>query len=347
VNLTEDGLRDYIGLFHETLDATANQFLSQEHRGSLLHASLLPARIIGYVSTQFGAGIEYTSADHTEIHIVRGSSRVEDLFVQAPPHARAIGPMFQIQEGTGEFLNSGGAFRLTLEGSFPFRLSGPKTAFRLGDVAFKIGPWKRDVEYAEIFGNRSIEFWSKEQAIARAKDEVLAALAQTKRAEARHLSMPEYITKFKEKTVLLLGDYDEPGLKRLESMAAALSLRGYDPILIKDLPDQLVQDLPQKVSTIGYLARFVVVDDSTASGHLAEVQLCRQHDWITVLLRQGGKGASWMTAGASFTSNVILEQGYDELNLEPSIAKAAQWAEGKIEELERKFNNIFPWRMPG
>lgn len=345
MNVTEDALRDYVKLFHETLDATAKEFLPDEHRGSLLHASLLPARIVGYVSTQFGAGIEYVPAPHTEIDIVRGSSRVEDLFVQAPPQTRNSGPMYRVQEGQGQFLDTGGVFRLTLEGAFPFRLLGPNAAFRFGEVAFKIGQWRREVEYAEIFGKREAEFWSKERAIVRAKDEVLAALAQAKRADARHLTLPEYITKFKERTVLLLGDYDGGGLERLNKMAEVLSLREYDPIMIKDFPDQPVQDLSQKVATIGSLARFVIVDDSTKSGHLVEVQLCRQHNWITVLLRHGGKGASWMTAGASITSNVILEQEYNETNLAESLAKAVQWAEGKVSQLQRRFDGIFPWRM--
>jgi hypothetical protein len=320
-------------------------FLPAEHRRSLLHASLLPARIVGYVSTQFGAGIEYKPAERTEIQIVRGSARVEDLFVQAPSRAREIGPMLRVQEGMSGFHNTGGVFRLTLDGGFPFRLAGPNAGFRVGEAAFKIGAWRREVAYAEIFGNRTQEFWSKEQAISRAKDEVLAALAQTKRAEERRLSLPEYIAKFKERTVLLLGDYDDVGTERLRRLAAVLTERGYDPIRIKDVPDLPTQDLSQKVATIGSLARFVVVDDSTKSGHLVEVQLCRTYNWITVLLRQGGTGASWMTAGASFTSNVILEQGYDEATPREAIDVAIQWAEAKIIELQRKFDALFPWRM--
>lgn len=345
MNVTENELRQYIVVFHDTLKATAEQFLPLEHRGSLLHASLLPAQIVGYVSTQFGAGIEYKPADHTEIKIVRGSARVEDLFVQAPAKARAMGPMFLVQEGSVGFHDAGGAFKLTLDGGFPFRLSGPNAAFRFGEVAFKFGHWQRNVTYAEIFGNRTQEFWSQAQAIARAKDEVLAALAHLKRAEDRQIGLSEYIAKFKAKTVLLLGDYDAPGTERLRKFASILIDHGYDPILIKDVPDLPAQDLAQKVSTIGSLARFVIVDDSTKSGHLVEVQLCRTHNWITVLLRQGGKGASWMTAGASFTSNVILEHAYDDAAPHEAIDAAVHWAEAKIVELNRKFDALFPWRM--
>ena len=103
--------------------------------------------------------------------------------------------------------------------------------------------------------------------------------------------------------------------------------------------------LSQKVATIGCLARFVVIDDSTKSGHLVEVQLSRTYNWITVLLRRGGKGASWMTAGASVISNVILEQSYDEASLHEALDAAVKWAEAKILELERKFQTVFPWRM--
>jgi hypothetical protein len=204
---------------------------------------------------------------------------------------------------------------------------------------------QRHVEYAEIFGNRTAAFWSGEQAIARAKDEVLAAMAQAKRAAARQLPLPEYIAKFKERTVLVLGDYDERGLERLHRIAGLLSERGYDPILIKDLPDQPVQDLAQKVATFGFLSRFVFVDDSTKSGHLMEIQLCKSHGWITVLLRQDGIGASWMTAGASVASNVILEQAYDSKSPDSAIAASVEWAEGKVAELERRFNATYPWRM--
>ena len=345
MNVTEDALRAYIDLFHSTLEETAQQFLAEDTRAQLLHASLLPARIVGYVSTQFGAGIEYCPADRTEIDIVRGSARVEDLFVQAPQRARDLGPMFRVQEGSGEFLNAGGVFRLTLEGGFPFRLAGANSAFRFGEVAFRIGGWQRHVEYAEIFGNRTAAFWSTEQAIARAKDEVLAAMAQAKRAATRELPLPEYITKFQERTVLLLGDYDEQGLRRLRRIADLLAERGYDPILIKDIPDQPVQDIAQKVATIGFLSRFVFVDDSTKSGHLMEVQLCKSHSWITVLLRQDGIGGSWMTAGASIASNVILEQAYDSESPDSAIADSIEWAERKIAELERGFNATYPWRM--
>ena len=344
MNVTEDTLHTYIELFHSTLEATASRFMSLDDKSRLLHIALLPAKIIGYVSTQFGAGIEYQSAKDTEIEIVRGSARVEDLFVQATIAARSIGPMFRVADGTGEYLGSGGVFKLGIQGAFPFRLHGEKSSFRIGDVAFSIGQWHREVVYAEIFGNRQQSFWSAEQAVSRAKDEVLAAVAEARRAEAHNLTVTEYIADLKKRTVLVLGDYDEQGTKRLRDIAAILATRGYDPVLIQDLPDQPAQDLAQKVATFGFLARFVVVDDSSRSGHLLEVQLCKSNGWVTILLRKDGRGGSWMTAGASISSNVILEKPYDSSKPKVAIEESVLWAEKKITELELKFDATYPWR---
>jgi hypothetical protein len=346
MNVAEDTLCSYISLFHQTVEETACQFLPIEHRSSLLHLSLLPARIVGYVSTQFGVAIEYIPSTQTEIQVVRGSARVEDLFVQAPSHIRRTIPMLNVHGVSEGFNISHGLLRMTLEGAFPFRLADPNASLRLEEVTFKIGSWHRNVKYAETFGNRTAEFWSKEQAIARAKDEVLAALMQIKRAEEKHLNLVDYIDRFRERTILLLGDYDDAGLQRLAKIREVVIAHGYDPILIKDIPDQPVQDLPQKVATIGSLARFVIVDDSSKSGHLMEVQLCKQNNWITILLRQNAKGGSWMTAGASILSNVILEHSYDDRDHSASVAEAIKWAEEKFLELQREFDALYPWRMP-
>ena len=76
MNVTDDEFRTYIDLFHSTLDATAEEYLSADTRRKLLHTSLTPARIVGYVSTQFGVAIEYLPSSALEIVIRHGSARV-------------------------------------------------------------------------------------------------------------------------------------------------------------------------------------------------------------------------------------------------------------------------------
>lgn len=336
--MTAEEFRAYIEKFHHTLNSAAQQYIPPEHKSDLLHASLLPARIMGYVSTQFGVAIEYEKASETTIQVTKGSARVEDFFVGAPTLARGLRPVISIA-GVGT-----GIAKLTLSGGFPFRLTTASASVSFEDVGFKIGTWERVVQFAEVFGNRDAASWSVGKAESRAKDEVLAAMLQLARAQERKINISDYIDQFKDKTVLVLGDYDNEGLTRLQKISEALVSRGYEPILIKDIPDHPYHDIPQKVVAIGAISRFIVVDDSSKSGHLLEVQLCKQNSWVTILLRAGGISGSWMTAGAAHTSNVIQELAYDPFSPDQAVDEAAQWAEAKLQELERKFEHTYPWR---
>ncbi len=338
MNVTEEQLRKYIEVFYSTLETTAKEFLQSDLCDKLLHLSLLPAKITGVISTQFGVGIEYHPAEKTTIDVLHGSARVEDLFLGTPARLRNLQPMLSIEAANI------GIYRLSLSGSFPFRLKNKDANVSIGEVSFEIGSWRRDVHYAEVFGDRSADNWSSEKAVLRAKDEVLIALVESRRAETKNVSINEYIENFKKKTVLLLGDYDQEGLRRLSSMQDALVQLGYEPILIRDIPDHPYHDLSQKVVAFGAISRFVIVDDSSRSGHLAEVPLCKQNGWVTVLLRTVGQSGSWMTAGASYLSNVILEKTYDPASPQRALQEAVTWAESKLNELQKKFEKTYPWR---
>lgn len=58
-NVTEAQMRVYLGTFHDTYSQTVEQYLAADVRANLLRRSLLPVRVLGYVSTQLGAGYEY------------------------------------------------------------------------------------------------------------------------------------------------------------------------------------------------------------------------------------------------------------------------------------------------
>ena len=161
MNATEAVLENYIEEFHRTLSAVSERFFSPEQAKRLLHNSRLPATITCYVSTQFGVGFEYASAAETKIKTVRGSARVEDLFVQGPPRLRELGPHFLISAADQEF----GKFFLS--GMFPFRLSREEASLTLWRMRFESEPlkWTRYVEYAEIYGDRRASRWSIEAAL--------------------------------------------------------------------------------------------------------------------------------------------------------------------------------------
>jgi len=340
-NITEEGITKYIEEFHRTLDEVANRFFNSEQSKNLLHRSLLPAKIICYVSTQFGVAFEYIPASSTSIETIRGSARVEDLLVRAPKKLRNIGPLFNIAGSNIEIA------QLTLANGFPFRLSDEQANVTLRNIRFTCEAfnWVREILYAEIYGDRSASTWSVAAAQNRAKDEVLAALFLARQAKSKKLSLYNYISSFREKTVLVLGAYDKEGEKRLSNISKGLRDLGYEPVLIKEVPDFEHYDLSQKVVAIAALSRFIVIDDSFPSGHLTEIELCKQNRWITILLRAHGRGASWMTAGVSCFSNVILEKEYDPSDPTPALTESVKWAEAKLNELQIHLNKIYPWRI--
>lgn len=341
MNATENVIARYVKEFHKTLEEVSGQFFTAEQSKRLLHNSLLPATITCYVSTQFGVGFEYSTATETQIKTVRGSARVEDLFVQAPKRLRDVGPNLKI-----------GASHLTLRqlilsGAFPFLLSREQANVTFWKVHFKSEAlnWKRYVEYAEIYGDRRASRWSPEAAQSRAKDEVLAALFLAQRAEKAKINLAEYISSFQKNMVLVLGAYDPAGEKRLQAIAACLQELGYEPVLVKDIPEFEYYDLSRKVVAIGAVSRFIVIDDSSPSGHLVEFGICQSNRWVTVVLRANGVGSSWMTAGASIPSIVIREASYDPSNPKPAIDEASKWAEDRLSELKEKFHDLYPWRQ--
>lgn len=335
-NVTADHFRQFVETFHSVLDETGSACLTPDNKAQLLHVALLPANITAYVSTQHGVAIEYESTSQTTINIIRGSARVEDLLVKVPRFLRNLRPLIDVP--TSNIWIEG----FTVEGTF--RLTSSRASLTFKNVDFRAGEWTRRIEFAEVWANRAAENWSPERAELRAKDEVLAGMVEAARAQERQVSVSEYIATFKSKTVLVLGAYDRLGLGRLTAIAKALADIGYSPLLIKDVPDHPHHDLSQKVSAVGTISRFIVIDDSAKSGHLVEAQICKQNAWVTALVRAKGEFSSWMTAGFSTSSNVLLEHEYDPNDPLTAMKRVSEWAERTLNELQRKFTNTYPWR---
>lgn len=108
------------------------------------------------------------------------------------------------------------------------------------------GQWRRDIEWTELYGNRTAEFWSQVAATRRALEEVLTAVVDVREMERRNLDLCHFPTQFRQGHVLLLGDFRK-GRDRLLALAHELELLGYLPILADDIPDIREHDLRQKI----------------------------------------------------------------------------------------------------
>jgi hypothetical protein len=337
MNVREDSLRHYLEVFHQTYIDTAEKYIPQERLSLLLRYSLIKGRTIGYVSTQFGAGYEYVDADVQAVEVQVSSARIEDFFNRAPNRVRRLPTMFPLGANCG-------IASLTIEGAFPFRLASPDAFVRLFDVRFKALGWQRIVKFAELYGNRTTDFWSETNAVRRAKDEILIALVDLNQAAKKSTSLEEYLRTFKQQHVLILGDFSEAGRQRLNSIRQILADLGYIPILVDEVPDDLHYNLTQKATAIASVARFVVIDDSSKAGHLVEFSHVQSNNWTTIVLRLDGSEGTFMTKGASSYSKVIVEEIYTFSNLDQILGDSVEWAEKTISELGRASQEIYPWR---
>ncbi len=338
VNVTETAFREYLELYHRTLRESADAYLPPEQRRRLWHLYLHPATIRGTVSTQFGVAVEYEPAAETTVTVRRTGDRIEDAVVTCPRHVRATPPCLDVQGARYVFLG----IRFV---GFPFRLSTQEAHVAFQQCLFTAEAWHQSVHFLEVFGDRRASNWTPELAVARAKDLVLQAVVDLAKAKEASLTLDSYIADRKKKTVLILGSYSGEGRDRLGRISNALRTLGYEPLLVDQVKDHPSMDLAQKVTVLGSMSRFVVVDDSAVSGHIAELMLCKQNDWITVVLRPDGKPSSFMVAGLSLISSVVQESAFDISDPLPTLTSATQWAEERVEALERGYRGTFPWRV--
>jgi len=329
-------MRTYLAVFHEEYVRSVEQYVPSDTRQRLLRYSLLPVPITGYVSTQLGAGYEYGVGD-AEISIRRSSKRIEDLFVGAPAWMSHLNPFFNV--GGSKI----GIESLTLDGGFPFRFTDEAADIYFYDVRVKANKWSRHILYAQLFANRREEFWSEAQAVRRAKDEVLLALFDLQQGEARNVDLGTYLKTFKQRTVLLLGDFNQ-GRPRLEAIRAALGRMGYSAVLLNEIPEEPNYDLRQKFQAVASVCRFVVFDDSTPAGQIGEMFLADALHSICIVLREGEQQSTFMTQGMGLTSKVVRDWRYDANNLDAIVADAVRWAESLVAKLAEDRSSTYPWR---
>ncbi|MGA2307832.1 MAG: hypothetical protein ABSH29_27135 [Acidimicrobiales bacterium] len=333
--VSDEGMTSYLEAFHETYRSTVKDRIPADLRDSLARERWLSHGLVGYISTQFGAGFEYVT--RAGIFIRKGSRRIEDLVFDAPGAVRGIGPMIRVGGA-----NSGVA-GVTIDGAFPVRLSSEEASVKLVDLRARAGRWQRTVEWAELYGDRSAEFWSVGNGVRRALEEVLVAVVDARQMEQRQLDLGDFLIRFRERRVLLLGDFANDR-ERLRSLSVEVEQLGYLPILADEIPDIRELDLRQKILMLSLACRFVIIEDSVPAGQMTEIPLVEFSRAVVIVLRRTDSHSSWMTQGVSATSNVILEREYDDGNAGQVLGEGVAWAEQQIERLGRHFDDQLPWR---
>ena len=343
-------MESYLHRFHDEYVNTADRFLSEEQRARLIRYAWLPAPIVGYVSTKLGAGYEYEIEGSPGITVRRGSQRIEELWAGAPRSVMKAGSAVRLN-GIGITIQQSpdisdlehwppkGGF----VGAFPFYFTADPADVTLIHTSFQAPPWRRDVRYAFLATTRTAEYWSEAEAVRRAKDEILVAMVDVQQSARYEVDLGTYLGQFKERTVLLLGDFNH-GRERLAALREALDRLDYSTVLLDEVPESAHYDLRQKFQAVAPVCRFLVFDDSSPAGQMAELVLAQGLNAICVVLREGETGSSFMTSGLELTSRVIREWQYNATTVDATVVEATEWAEQQFASLAVERSTLYPWR---
>jgi hypothetical protein len=84
-------------------------------------------------------------------------------------------------------------------------------------------------------------------------------------------------------------------LDRLKKIESKLQELGYYTYIIKEQPDKAGESVIQKVMRYALSSKFVLIENTEASGHLFEIpHVAKAAECVTVVLQEQGRAATWM-----------------------------------------------------
>ena len=145
-------------------------------------------------------------------------------------------------------------------------------------------------------------------------------------------------------SVLVLGKDTGPALDRLKRIASTLQELGYYTYIIKEQPDKTGESVIQKVMRYALSSKFVIIENTEASGHLYEIpHVTKAAECVTVVLQEEGKGATWMFEDAYAKHRHWHKLPYNDTELEQAVERAAAWAEKFVSEFANYQAANLPW----
>jgi len=155
--------------------------------------------------------------------------------------------------------------------------------------------------------------------------------------------IPAFLQMAKKKLVLLLGKDTGQGLDRLQAIRKFVEAHGYQCQLIKEMPEHSEMGLIGKVLFSALSSRFVIIENSTASGHLYEIPFVRMAECVIAIMQREGEGATWMTEDMISKHPLLKKFQYTDDSLSSSVDEAIYWAEQRIAENIKANRGSWPW----
>ncbi len=160
----------------------------------------------------------------------------------------------------------------------------------------------------------------------------------------RELPFIGSIADFKYKTVIIIGE-DTLHIDRLQKIKHRLKEHKFESIIIKELKDIEIQSIEEKFNMYASLSKFVICDNSFSSGHIDELKICSINRFVTAIIQEKGRGATWMQTGYRIDYSFMEEFIYKDVNsIERAVDRAVIWAERKVRQRQNFLNKIYKWR---
>ena len=203
------------------------------------------------------------------------------------------------------------------------------------------------VRYAELYPDRD-EFFSllnAEKNAAKDFDDYLKFLVSPDMAPSpqKYLKIGEVVQQLKQNSVAVLGKDSPPEADLLRRIRDELGTLNYRAFLVREENSLSGQTPEEKVKLLTLMSKFCVMEDTAASGHIAEFEYCKTNRVVLILLRKKGHGSTWMIGDAELVDlNFIKTFSYDDNNLREVLVAATNWAEFFIKRREEAYKAYFP-----
>jgi hypothetical protein len=191
-----------------------------------------------------------------------------------------------------------------------FRMNANQFLQTSRTVTFLIQKNKNSIPFFDSwYLNTVVNTWSYDVVMTWAKD---SRNKIEKQGDINYFSTPIVtlvISYFHREDISIIPKEDRDALwlninKLIKFVKPKMTEEAYDNSVLRIERKWVANSLPSwELLQVGIICKFVVIDDSSPSGHLTEIEICRVNRWATIMLRENSAGASWMSAGASIASN--------------------------------------------
>lgn len=147
---------------------------------------------------------------------------------------------------------------------------------------------------------------------------------------------------FRLKSVLILGSDGGDNYGVLGKIQKILKDMGYVGIIAKQQSNIDSDSAIKKVLSLAMLSKFVIIENSYASGHLFEIPFIRTNECLTIVLQEEGRGSTYMLDDMYGKYIFIKRYFYNNSSLVSVLKKSLKWAEktnSDLSDINKKANH--------